>query len=374
MKVQKHFIIFMLLICIFSGSCIKDGFQANPPNTPPPPSMPAPNMINAQLIPAGNLSQARSNIRVASSGNKIVFAGGYISPGIYSSRVDIFEITTNTWTTAELSEPRKGIAVAVLGKKIYFAGGEKGIHPISFSSRVEIYDTETNEWTKTEISNKEEALLAGAAAGTKVLFAGGETAHIYDTLTNTWTNANLSQKVGDWGPSVGGITATVIDNSIYLAGGVGDLEVHNTIDIYNVTTNTWSTSFLNEYKGYAAGISAGNKNYWAGGYTYSSGRYILSDKVEIRDKNSGSSSFSNLFQGNASFSAVQKNNSIVFFTGAGTEKNKFDIYNITTGTCLTGVLREEIEGAGIISINNIIYVAGGRINGAVTSQLWNLDF
>jgi hypothetical protein len=36
-------------------------------------------------------------------------------------------------------------------------------------------------------------------------------------------------------------------------------------------------------------------------------------------------SVGNLFQGNSHFSAVQKKDTIVFFTGAGAVKNKFDI-------------------------------------------------
>ncbi len=59
-------------------------------------------IINAQLIPIGTLSEPREEMVVASAGNKILFAGGY-STGSVSTRVDIFDFVTNTWTTAELS-------------------------------------------------------------------------------------------------------------------------------------------------------------------------------------------------------------------------------------------------------------------------------
>ena len=69
-----------------------------------------------------------------------------------------------------------------------------------------------------------------------------------------------------------------------------------------------------------------------------------------------------------------KNNKIVFFTGRGVEKNKFDIYDITTDTWSIGVLPQNIVGASIISVNNTIYVAGGYVNGVLSNQVWKLEF
>jgi N-acetylneuraminic acid mutarotase len=178
MKKQNHLLIFLVLTSILSNSCTKDKVHVDPPPPPPPTSTPTRNMINAQLISAGNLSQTRSDIAVASAGNKIVFAGGSISPGVYSSRVDIYDISSNSWATAELSQARAGVAKVVLDKKIYFAGGELAVNSRMYSSRVDIYNTETNSWTIANLSNVQ-ALLAGAAAGNKVVFASGVTAHIY---------------------------------------------------------------------------------------------------------------------------------------------------------------------------------------------------
>jgi len=48
-------------------------------------------------------------------------------------------------------------------------------------------------------------------------------------------------------------------------------------------------------------------------------------------------------------------------------RNKFDIYYIATNSWSVGVLPVNIDGASIISVNNIIYVA--RVN-----QVWKLEF
>jgi len=346
--------------------------------------------VNAQLIPIGTLSHTDNGVAVASAGNKILFAGGSYGPMV-SSRVDILDITTNTWTTAELSKARGYMTTAVLGNKIFFAGGfdQTGFG----SSRVDIYDVSTNLWTTTELS-RGRYLMAGAAAGNKVLFAGGfqwanvtndpypTIVDIYDVSTNTWS----VQPLGNRPPDASlGIAATVVGTKIYLAGAGNDWpgwdfgDISSTINIYDVSTNTWSISSLSEEKGFMAAIAVGNKTYWAGGKIWGqpSSEY-LTNQVEIRDMNTGTTSFACLFQPNAgfftNFDAVLKNNKIVFFTGAGAVINKFDIYDITTNTWSIGVLPVNIEGASIISVNNIIYVAGGTVNGVLSSQVYKLEF
>jgi len=66
-----------------------------------------------------------------------------------------------------------------------------------------------------------------------------------------------------------------------------------------------------------------------------------------------------LFQPNAQFKAVVKDNKIVFFTGQGDVKNKFDIYDITNDTWSIGTLSQDFENVAtsVISIGNSIYVA-----------------
>ncbi len=383
MKLQNNILLFLFLIITSVISCTKENGQvfhySPPPISPPPPPPPPPpvfprDVTNAHLVPVGNLSQARVNMAVISLGNKIFFAGGESSPDVPSSRVDIFDFATNLWTTAELSRARSGIATAVSNNKIYFAGGAMGRG--NYSGRVDIYDTQTNSWATTDFNDVQES-MSGAAAGNKVVFASGVTAHIFNNSTNQWSTAPLSERPGEGNccqALVGGIAATVIGNTIYFAGGEGN-DIHNAIDIYNTEANTWSKSTLIEYKGAPAGIGVGNINYWAGGDTYSDRSYHFSSLIEIRNMITGAVSYGSLFQGNWRFSAVEKNDTIVFFTGeGGAVKNKFDIYAINSNKYSIGVLPENIEGAAIISANNSIYVAGGNVNGVLSNQVRKLVF
>jgi N-acetylneuraminic acid mutarotase len=337
-------------------------------------------LVNAQLKPIGTLSQTRTDVAVASAGNKILFAGGLIpgTPSSFSSRVDIFDITTNSWTTAELSQARFGVIPAVHGNKIFFAGGYGSGYG---SSRVDIYDAIVDTWTTADLRDAR-GEMGGAAAGNKVLFGGGfnwgnvttdpfpTIVDIYDASNNSWSSSSLTDRPAG---VTSGIAATAIGNKIYLAGGYDLFENRATskINIYDASNNTWSTSDLSIARGNMASIAVGNKNYWAGG---SSKTEFANEMVEIRDMNSGSSTFDCLFQPNATFSAVLKYNKIVFFTGYGAEKNKFDIYDIATNTWSVGVLPQSITAAAIISVNNTVYVAGGKVNGVLSDKVWKLEY
>ena len=114
--------IFILQVADNAGLTDNDTIQVNIVGNRP--------LVNAQLIPIATLSQLRAGMSVASAGNKILFAGGYTGNNTTGyqrySRVDIFNISTNSWTTAELSQPRNAMATAVLGRQNIFCRGNGG--------------------------------------------------------------------------------------------------------------------------------------------------------------------------------------------------------------------------------------------------------
>ena len=360
---------FELKVTDAGGLFSEDTIQITVNHEPTPPCNPGTRpFVNAQLVPFGTLSNAGTShdITIASAADKILFAG--------RSTVNIYDVSTASWSAAQLSEARARKAATVLGNKIFFAGGWPDANPNNVSSRVDIYDASSNSWSISELSWPR-AALASSANNNKILFAGGlwgfdvsvPVVDIYNTVSNSWSTAMLCEHriVG---------SATIIGDKIYFAGGEpwysdGNMP-SSTIDIYNTSSNTWSVSELSLPRAGLAGIAVGNKNYWAGGWNYSG----VINSVEIRDATTQSSTFECLFQPNAYFDAVLKNNKIVFFTGSGAEKNKFDIYDITTDTWSIGVLPQNIEGAAIISVNNTIYVAGGYVNGVLSNQVWKLEF
>ena len=215
-------------------------------------------IVDARLVKIGSLSAGRIGMVSAAAGSKIVFAGGMVE-GSYSSRVDIYDTITKVWTTAELTKPeRQGMAAAAVGNKILFAGGGDNDWGET-TSRVDIYDVDRNSWSVAELSKGRE-YLAAATVGDKVLFAGGtswETSasghstwvtsnvvDIYDNTTNSWTTASLSESRSD-------LTATTAGSKIYFAGGYAGPFINNispAIDIFDASTNSWSVSYLQQAK------------------------------------------------------------------------------------------------------------------------------
>src|SRR5436190_1603136 len=239
-------------------------------------------VVNVTMTPLGNLSKPRMELATASVGNKIFFAGGYWIESFatfhYSNKVDIYDLSTNTWSTATLSEGRTSISAVAINNKVYFAGGETGL----------------------------------------------------------WT--------------------------------IGGHQLFDKIDVYDLTTNSWSVSTLDEPKVRMGGFAVNDKIYWAGGEN-SQGTVC---KVEVRNANTQATSFDYLSHPTTAEYAVLKDNKILFTN----LWQHFDLYNLNTNTWYTGLLPIKRSEAGLISVNNKIYLAGGWAHETQNSisGVWRIDF
>jgi len=341
--------------------------------------------VNARLVPVGTLSIARSSVDAASNGNKIVFAGGEVNNG-HSSRVDIYDLATQTWSTSELCVPRNAMAAVAADNKFFFAGGELGDGTSPVDS-VDIYDASTNTWTVSHLSTAGNS-IAGTRVGNKLLFAGGDggfpglnretRVDIYDLTTNTWSTASLTAEKRGWH------SAVTVGNKVYIAGGETKVRpgyswdnnwgASNKIDVYDNSTGTWSTSTMFEAKMAMGTIAVNDKIYWAGGMTGNYPNTHNSCVVEIRDVNTGNTAIQYLSKPTGpadAIKAVLKDNKIAF---VGSGNDHFDIYDITADKWFIGVLPQPIPvGACVIAVNNTIYIAGGGGN-TLSNQVWKLEF
>lgn len=174
------------------------------------------------------LSEPRNYMAAASVGNKVLFAGGY-----GSKTVDVYDISTDTWTTTNsLSEGRQGLVAVTLGDKAYFAGGVKTDYNVS--KAVDIYDASTDTWSVETLSIGRGALGITTLNG-KVFFAGGRgnngsgyfnSIDILDTATNQWSTAQLSAGRHS-------LTAVSANGKAYFAGGNVSAGSSNLIDVYD---------------------------------------------------------------------------------------------------------------------------------------------
>jgi hypothetical protein len=330
-------------------------------------------IINAQLVPFGTLSGNRSNLSLATAADKIVFAGGFVqNSGVVDDRtIDLYDLSTHGWSLS-IQTPHLNAGVAVSGNKIFLAGG--GYYYSDYYSDIDIYDAQNNIWANISFSEAK-TLVAGAAISNKIMFAGGfkksgdyfpnnfeNLVEIYEPSTNTWTSVPLSE-------ARGGITSAVIDNKVYFAGGWNTAPSAK-IDIYDAATITWSTSTLKFLKTAITAIASGNKIYWTDG----------SCKVEILNVQTGASSLESLSRP-GEIKSVVKDNKIVFVRFGS---RYFDIYDPAINRWSVGILPEQIPpGAAVICVNNVIYIAGGVIgqvpiavgySPVLTNQVWRLEF
>ena len=233
-----------------------------------------------------NFSNARRNVMTAASlGNKIFFAGGFVArydslvlecddygnncdsvPAIVGSdRVDIFDVSTNSWSEAQLSEGRGFISKAIIGNKIFFIGGEK--LPGNYSHKVDVYDMSNNSWSSTDLEQYygNEEVYGAYTVGSKLLLPGNDNIHIYDAAANNWSIVQMPfPHQSDMAER--GLVASV-GNKLLFFVQYNDLYHSKGIDIYDATTNTWCHTQLNFDLIRTGMVAVGNRIYIAGGIT-----------------------------------------------------------------------------------------------------------
>lgn len=340
-------------------------------------------IVNIALLPFASIPLPRIDITAATEGSKLLLAGGSTStqPGFKpSSRVDVYDFNTQTWATANLSVPKVKMTSATIGNKIFFAGGEQR------TNRIDIYDVSTNTWSKVDVPGAA-YVVSIAAVGNKVFFANDGVPYgrinVYDMMADSWSVKKLPE------PRVR-VNATAAGNKVYFAGGqkgllgaLGALET--SIDIYDNSTDTWSVSSLSQTTGYMSSIYLEGKIYWAGGailYHEPTWDHAYTCKVEIRDVNTQTSSFTNLSQpGGFNFNAekaIYYNSKILFFgsTGDVTSTNSFDIYDPQNDTWSIGKFPPDVFVASTVLVNNALYAVGhlDNANRSLSDRVWKLQF
>jgi hypothetical protein len=333
-------------------------------------------VFDATITEIGRLSEPRIPA-VGAAGNKVVYAGGW--NGVYcqmnyfksSSVVDIYDRNSSTWTTTQLSNSRGDIAVASVGNKIFFAGGVNWDNYQSVQwngsyDNVDIYNASNNTWSVAHLSKARESICA-VVVGNKVIFAGGtyftrnpnignpvgnasDVVDIYDVSTDTWSVAKLSVARTE-------ISAVVIGNNVYFAGGsgYGNAQSLDIVDVYNSGTNTWTSSTLPNEVALKESYQVGNYITWS-----------KDNQVKIKNIATGTIT-SNCVSGYVFGAPVLKNEVIAFPTGSNTNGalTQFDLYNVNTSSWSILRLNQSIAGsvnASVISVNNTVYLAGGYQN------------
>ncbi len=236
--------------------------------------------LNTGLWSTDNLSLARVLPTPASAGSKVIFAGGANDniTGLIS-RVDIYDTLTGAWTTAELSVPRINMAAVAYGDKVFFAGGANPSSVISYPT-IDIYNIVTGDWT-TAVLPSQSGPMNGTLIGTKGVFVGPSGIDIYDFYTEVWSSVSL--------PLERGFSAvTSVGNKVIIAGGIiTDNNPTDRVDIYDISTDTWAISNISIPRAFFNyGVTICGKAFFAGGgnFTWAGGGWTsATSRVDIYD-------------------------------------------------------------------------------------------
>jgi hypothetical protein len=109
--------------------------------------------------------------------------------------VDIYNVTSGSWTAVTLSIPHHRIAATSSQNLVFFGGGWD--FNTTYFDRVDIYNTLNGSWSTATLSQSR-CCLAATSVGNLVLFGGGQNSNgpsnvvdVFDVTNNTWTTANL---------------------------------------------------------------------------------------------------------------------------------------------------------------------------------------
>jgi len=190
----------------------------------------------------------------------VLFANGYDGATIPST-TQLYNPATNMWTPGpSMSRGRYAPAAVLLNDgRVMVVGGQSNV---TYESSIELYDPATNTWsTGAPMATGRGLPTAVLLADGRVLVAGGyngsiflATAQIYNPMTNSWSNAGNMFTARAWSHGV-----RLDDGRVLIAGGI-NTSITTPIalasaEIFNPSTNTWSSAGNMLAPRYLAGVS-----------------------------------------------------------------------------------------------------------------------
>ncbi len=326
------------------------------------------------------LSEAKVQMGATSLDSKAYFGGG-LGNNFYSNLVEIYDASTGEWAMDQLSVARAFPVGVSAGNKVFFAGGINW-QTLEHFSTVDIYDTLTQEWTIGHLST-ESFYNQAVAYENQVMFAGGfqllslnppsyhfsDVVDIYDLSSSSWSTSNLSE-------ARSGIASSVVGDVALFAGGLTtNAQVSDRVDLYNFSTEEWSTTSLSEPRVFCTAVTVGNRVLIAGGTNLNNQQTAV---VDIYDHDSGTWSQDSL-SAPRSFTAgaVSICGLGIIPAGGSMDLNQFvftsassviDIYDPETETWTVETLDRSTVNHSAVGVENQMLIAGGISFESILSQ------
>ena len=296
----------------------------------------------------------------------------------FMSVVSFAEETTPTWETeASMSVPRSFLRSVTVNGKIYAIGGHDANEKIL--SLVEEYDPNSNKWiTKTPMPTAR-TMFSIAVYNNKIYVIGGclklhmdsnyftNVVEIYDPSTDTWSTGKPALTARTYAETA------VLNGKIYMVGGSNGL-MRTDIEVYDISTDTWETKGTTPTYALLSGlVSLNNKLYLFGGsereidpyyntlyeYDTSTNTWTPKKSMPVRKRAFGYT----VLDGKIIVAGGQ--------TVGSTITNSVEIYDPVTDSWNEGTnLPTTRGGFELCTLNGSIYAIGGYSN---TGALNNMD-
>ena len=175
-----------------------------------------------------------------------------------SNRVDLYNSTTATWSTAQLGTATYHLAATSVGNVALFASGV-----------VDMYNSATGAWSTAQLSVAR-SRLAATSVGNMALFAGGEivwqgtSSRCVSFGECSWLRLCRLFLRGEYCSPF--FHRDLVPSHAASAGAIS-----NRVDLYNGATGTWSTAQLSVARFELAATTVGNTAMFAGGWTQNQG-------------------------------------------------------------------------------------------------------
>lgn len=174
-------------------------------------------------------------------GGRIYVSGGIIDGNRYHAELHVYDPVANTWTRKhDMPVGTFGGITGVINDKLYVLTGCNDMPCLFFR-----YDPATDQWTTLPASTQQHRLGMGGVIGGKFYAVGGDPFNdprileVYDPATNAWTRkaplpAELSAAAG-----------AVLQGRLFVVGGAetrpGTTTTVATTHVYDPATDRWIT-------------------------------------------------------------------------------------------------------------------------------------
>lgn len=226
--------------------------------------------------------------------------------------------------------------------------------------------------------------LSATAMDDSIFFSGGRlyntsyinTVDIYDVGEDLWSSVDLESQ--DRFYSV----AASCNGKVFFAGGINlspPIINCNDVDVYDKNTGEWTVIYLSQGRHFIGAVANGNKVYFAGGLILNGGNFSYTDVIDVYDTETEIWDTLFLTEPKAGVGAATVGSKVIFGGGGispYTHTDLVEIYDVNTGEWAYDTLSEARTLPATVAYQNKVYFAGGMLPNAFSSDtvdIYNVD-